>query len=477
MEQTQKTKKKKTYTKQITALAFFGVLAVLCLFNLIFGNKEAHKPALRITAVLDGSYMEDYETYFEERFAGKGAFTFLNESVETLFGKRDSSGIWKGKDEYLLEEIAEPDKKNLEKNLEAVNAFSEAYYNVPVYFMLVPNAASILPDKMPAYHIGEDQDKQFEEIEKKLGTGINWVDVRKTLKKHRDEDIYYRTDKNWTTLGAQYGYEVLAQAMGLDVSKAPKLEPYVVNNDFSGSLAQKSGYGKNYEDSISIYAPDSLKDNLEVLVTDADENMKSATLYDRSKLDGRDKYSLFLGGDHGMLDIRTTAESADRLLVFKDSYANCLIPFLVPYYREIVMIDPSLYKGNLEDVMEGRNFTGILFLYSGNSFVTDSSVGKVLEIRPDTPAVQTTAGSAAVSASQSGETDAGGADGGSGDTDAESRDGGLEETDAESQDSGTGDADAENKGSEPGDDNAGSGDGGSGDTYTDEGEDGQDEAE
>ena len=39
--------------------------------------------------------------------------------------------------------------------------------------------------------------------------------------------------------------------------------------------------------------------------------------------------------------------------------------------------------------MEGRNFTGILFLYSGNSFVTDSSVSKVLEIRPDTPAVQT----------------------------------------------------------------------------------------
>lgn len=465
MEQTQKAKKKKTYTKQITALVFFGVLAVLCLFNLIFGNKEAHKPALRITAVLDGSYMEDYETYFEERFAGKGVFTFLNESVETLFGKQDSSGIWKGKDEYLLEEIAAPDKKNLEKNLEAVNTFSEAYYNVPVYFMLVPNAASILSDKMPAYHIGEDQDEQFEEIEGKLGTGINWVDVRKTLKKHRDEDIYYRTDKNWTTLGAQYGYEVLAQAMGLDVSKAPKLEAYVVNNDFSGSLAQRSGYGKSYEDSIIIYAPDSLKDNLEVLVTDADENMKSATLYDSSKLDGRDKYSLFLGGDHGMLDIRTTAESADRLLVFKDSYANCLIPFLVPYYREIVMIDPSLYEGNLEEVMEGRNFTGILFLYSGNSFVTDTSVSKVLEIQPDTPAVHTTAGSEAVSGSQSGNTDAGGAEGGSGDNDAESQDG------------GTGDTDAENKGSEPGDDDAGSEDGGSGDTDTDEGEDGQDEAE
>lgn len=426
MGQTQKAKKRKVYTKQITAFVFFGVLAVLCLLNLIFGNKKAQKPVLRINAVLDGSYMEDYETYYEERFAGKGIFASLNKSVETMFGKRDSDGIWKGQDGYLLEEIKAPDEKNLKKNLEAINAFSEAYYNVPVYFMLVPNAANILSDKMPAYHIGRDQDKQFDEIEGQLGAGINWADVRKTLKKHRDEDIYYRTDKNWTSLGARYGYEVLAQAMGLDTSKAPKLEPYVVNNDFSGSLAEKSGYGTNYEDSISIYAPDNPKDNPEVLVTDEDKDMKSATLYDISRLEGRDKYSLFLGGDHGMLDIRTTSENTERLLVLKDSYANCLIPFLVPFYREIVVIDPALYDGNLQEVMQGKRFTGILFLYSGNSFVTDTSVGKVLGTRTDSSASQNTAGNVADSAIRPEDQD-----GGSGNADAESGDSSLRDGDTD----------------------------------------------
>lgn len=379
MEQTKNAKKKKVYTKQITALVFFGVIVALSLLNLIFGDKKAQKPALRITAVLNGSYMEDYETYFEERFTGRGMFLALNEAVETVFGKRESNGVWKGRDKYLLEEIKAPDKENLEKNLESIKAFSEAYYNVPTYFMLVPNAANILSDKMPAYHIGRDQNKQFDEIKEELGAGINWVDVCKTLKKHKDEDIYYRTDKNWTALGAQYGYEALVQAMELDTSKAPKLESYVVNNDFTGSLAKKSGHGKNVEDSVSIYAPDNLKDTPEVLVADADGKTKSSTLYDSSKLDGRDKYALFLGGDHDMLDIKTTAENTDRLLVFKDSYANCLIPFLVPYYREIVMIDPALYKGNLQELMQEKRFTSILFLYSGNSFVTDTSVSTVLK--------------------------------------------------------------------------------------------------
>lgn len=379
MKQTKNEKKKKVYTKQITALVFFGLLVALNLLNMIIGNKKVPKPALRINAVLDGSYMEEYETYFEGRFAGKGMFLALNEAVEMVSGKRESNGIWKGRDKYLLEEIKVPDKENLEKNLESIKAFSEENYNVPTYFMLVPNAANILSDKMPAYHIGRDQDKQFDGIKEELGAGINWVDVRKTLRDHKDEDIYYRTDKNWTALGAQYGYEVLAQAMELDTSKAPKFESYVVNNDFTGSLAKKSGYGKNVEDSVSIYAPDNLKDAPEVLVADTDGKTKSSTLYDSSKLDGRDKYALFLGGDHDMLDIKTTAENTDRLLVFKDSYANCLIPFLVPYYREIVMIDPALYKGNLQELMQEKRFTSILFLYSGNSFVTDTSVSTVLK--------------------------------------------------------------------------------------------------
>ncbi len=380
MEQSKKRKKKKVYTKQITALVFLGVLIILCLFNLILGNKKAVKPRITPKSLLDGSYMEDYGNYFTERFWGRGAFKGLNFSVQTMFGKRESEGIYKGNEKYLLEEIAAPDERAMEENIRKIQELAGTYYQIPVYVMLAPNAAYIQPEKLPAYAVGRDQKKQFDDIKEKLGAGINWIEVSKALLKHSDEELYYRTDNNWTSLGAFYGYEALAAAMGLDTSRAPELTPYVVNNDFIGSLAKKSGYGKGYEDSVTIYAPKNIKDSVKILMTDMDTGKKYATLYDSAKLEKEDKYSLFLGGNAGMLDIKTTADTTDRLLIFKDSYANCLIPFLAPYYREIVAVDASIYEGNIQEIMQKAKFTSILFLYNGNSFVTDTYLSKVLSL-------------------------------------------------------------------------------------------------
>ena len=380
MEQSQKRKKKKVYTKQITALVFLGVLIILCLFNLILGNKKAVKPRITPKSLLDGSYMEDYGNYFTERFWGRGAFKGLNFSVQTMFGKRESEGIYKGNKKYLLEEIAAPDERAMEENIRKIQELAGTYYQIPVYVMLAPNAAYIQPEKLPAYAVGRDQKKQFDDIKEKLGAGINWIEVSKALLKHSDEELYYRTDNNWTSLGAFYGYEALAAAMGLDTSRAPELTPYVVNNDFIGSLAKKSGYGKGYEDSVTIYAPKNINDSVKILMTDMDTGKKYATLYDSAKLEKEDKYSLFLGGNAGMLDIKTTADTTDRLLIFKDSYANCLIPFLAPYYREIVAVDAFIYEGNIQEIMQKAKFTSILFLYNGNSFVTDTYLSKVLSL-------------------------------------------------------------------------------------------------
>ena len=380
MEQSQKRKKKKVYTKQITALVFLGVLIILCLFNLILGNKKAVKPRITPKSLLDGSYMEDYGNYFTERFWGRGAFKGLNFSVQTMFGKRESEGIYKGNKKYLLEEIAAPDERAMEENIRKIQELAGTYYQIPVYVMLAPNAAYIQPEKLPAYAVGRDQKKQLDDIKEKLGAGINWIEVSKALLKHSDEELYYRTDNNWTSLGAFYGYEALAAAMGLDTSRAPELTPYVVNNDFIGSLAKKSGYGKGYEDSVTIYAPKNINDSVKILMTDMDTGKKYATLYDSAKLEKEDKYSLFLGGNAGMLDIKTTADTTDRLLIFKDSYANCLIPFLAPYYREIVAVDAFIYEGNIQEIMQKAKFTSILFLYNGNSFVTDTYLSKVLSL-------------------------------------------------------------------------------------------------
>lgn len=199
------------------------------------------------------------------------------------------------------------------------------------------------------------------------------------LKKHRSEEIYYHTDHHWTTLGAYYGYQALSKSMKLDTSKTSDMKPYAVTNAFNGTLASTSGYETGYDEPIYIYAPDNLKNATEAVVNNVNEKKKTATLYDTSKLKGKDKYALFLGGNYPILDIKTTADSTDRLLIIKDSYANSLIPFLIPYYREIVVVDPRYYYDDIEKVMKKDNITSVLFLYNGNTFVKDNSISGVLQ--------------------------------------------------------------------------------------------------
>ena len=67
-------------------------------------------------------------------------------------------------------------------------------------------------------------------------------------------------------------------------------------------------------------------------------------------------------------------EGGRRLLVLKDSYANCFLPFLAPYYREIVVVDPRYYYDDLAMLVETEEITDVLYLYNANTFFQDTSL-------------------------------------------------------------------------------------------------------
>ena len=92
-----------------------------------------------------------------------------------MFGERESEGIYRGEEQYLLEKIAAMDEQAVEENIQRIEELAGTYYNIPVYVMLVPDAANIQSQRLPAYAAGQDQSRQFKKIKDRLGTGINWV--------------------------------------------------------------------------------------------------------------------------------------------------------------------------------------------------------------------------------------------------------------------------------------------------------------
>ena len=295
--------------------------------------------------------------------------------LDRLGGARMENNIYIGKDGQLMEDIEVPDEGQQEANLTAIKDFAETYEDIPVTMMLVPDAACILSDSLPAFAKVEDQRQMFSMAERELGDSVNWVDTVSILNDHKSEKLYYKTDHHWTTQGAFYVFQDAAKTLGIEGDVSDDFVSYTVTDSFNGVLAASSGVGLDEKEQIDIYAPTEGDDD--VVVNYVDEGRKTTSLYDSSKLETRDKYGVFLGGNTSVADIRTVSTSQKRLLVVKDSFADCFIPFLAPYYREIVVVDPRYYSGTIEDIMDTYRITDALILYSGNTFFTDNNISGV----------------------------------------------------------------------------------------------------
>ena len=366
-----------------------GKIFILCLFgvmlvNIIIPDREmseeenrmlASKPKLTFSTLVNGDFMEQYEEYLSDQFAGRDLWHRMKVALDRFGGSRMENGIYIGKDGQLLQDIQVPDQEHLSENLDAIKEFTETYQDIPVTMILVPDAACILNDRLPWLASVEDQNQMISMVEQSLGDSVTWVDAASALNKHKREKIYYLTDHHWTSLGAFYTFQEAATALGIEEDVSDKFLSYTVSDSFNGVLASESGAGLGTEENIDIYVP--REGDNDVIVNYVNESKRTTSLYDSSKLETKDQYGVFLGGNTSLIDIRTVSTSQKRLLVVKDSFANSFIPFLAPYYREIVVVDPRYYSVTIEDIMSSYRITDALFLYSGNSFFTDNSISGV----------------------------------------------------------------------------------------------------
>lgn len=377
-------KKKRGRLESLIGAVFILTLFVVMLINILVPDRKrseeesrmlATRPSLSWSNIMSGDFMEKFEAYMADQFVGRDAMRQVKVTADRIGGAKMEGDIYIGKNGQLMEDIEVADQEHLTANLEAIQNFSANYQDVPVNMLLVPDAACVLSDRLPAFASVEDQKQMISMVRKELGDSVNWIDAVSVLNKHKNEKIYYMTDQHWTALGAFYTFQEAASALGIEEDVSDKYVSYVVSDNFNGMLASRSGVGLDQREKIEIYVPKEGDDD--VIVDYVDEGRRSTSLYDSSKLEERDEYSVYLGEDTSVLDIRTVSTSTKRLLVIKDSFADCFIPFLTPYYREIIVVDPRYYSGTIDDIMNTYRITDALILYSGNSFFKDNNINGV----------------------------------------------------------------------------------------------------
>lgn len=373
--------------EQLVGIIFILILFLFLIINIIVPDKEksvqenrmlATKPKFRLSSLISGDYDEKFEAYMDDQFVGRDMWRKLKVTVDRICGSRLENGVYIGRNGQLLEQIEVADENHLAANIKAIKSFSESQKKIPVRMMLVPDAANVLNHSLPALAKPEDQTQMFSMVRKDLGDSVEWIDVSTELNKHKTEKIYYKTDHHWTTLGAFYAFQAAAPSLGIEGDLSGKYVSYAVSDSFNGMLASKSGVNLGEKEQIDIYVP--TEEDTDLIVDYVDEGKRSTSLYDSSKLKEKDQYTVFLGGNSSLLDIRTVSTSTKRLLLVKDSFANSFIPFLTPYYREIVVVDPRYYSGTINDLMDSYRISEVLFLYSGNTFFKDNNISGVFAV-------------------------------------------------------------------------------------------------
>lgn len=359
----------------IFGLAAAGVLSQEKSWSATEKRELQTRPKASITTIKKGSFQKKYERYLSDQFPARDTWVQVQTSVSRMFGKTESNGVYFGKDDFLLEHYDEEDfdAGQMENNIMALKGFVQrAKKQAQVRVMMVPTKTWAMRDYLPAFAPTYDEQIFYDALRGAFEEDAEvLVPVEEELV-WKDTDgafhTYYRTDHHWTTYGALIGYRSYLQSLSVSDAVQRALEKSAfkcVCTDFLGTTYAKV-HQAGRTDEISIYEP---KRALQVVYNMGERTADS--LYEMEYLGEEDKYSVFTGGNQAVIEITGGEENKKTLLLIKDSFANCMVPFLAEDYEKLVVVDLRQLNVGCDALLEMFAPTDVLILYNSAQFVQD----------------------------------------------------------------------------------------------------------
>ena len=330
----------------------------------------AQKPTVSISAITSGELAKGLTELFCDQFPARRSFTSLKAKSELIMGKQENNGIIFAADGYLVTSPKYEDLSLYEKNLAAISAFcaKSEERGLCAYTFFAPRGADVLTDKLPEKYPSDELTDVWNIACGSLPELITVTDAARE-KATDGEEVWFRTDHHWTHLGAYECYVALGNALGYTPLPLEYWNYECASSDFSGTVYARSGISAAARD--SIYLPIS---TTVFTVTYHTDKKETSTLFDRKKLLGSDKYSVYLGGNFDRVSIRAAGEDRPRLTLIKDSFANSVIPYLAEHF-DLEIYDLRYFKGSINEELASSGVREVLILYGIDTAITDGSLG------------------------------------------------------------------------------------------------------
>lgn len=360
------------------AALFLGAVMTFAVPKAEFSEDEnkylAEFPRFSVSSIREKTFMSGFEDYSADHFPARSAWIGLQTRLQLLMGQREVNGVYILKDR-LLEQVAPPSGKNVANSVLAMSEFAERFDGA-TYLMLVPTAAEIYHGMLPAGAPTLSERTTIDEVYKKV-QNVTTVDAYASLSTNSEQYLYYRSDHHWTSRGAYLGYGALSAKMGFTPVPLDRFNVEHASHNFRGSLYSKVIYSGVDADSIDLYSYPSGANVTGVSVFDGTNWEERDSLYCREFLEKKDQYSVFLGQNQPVVTIATDYPGDNSLIIFKDSYAHSLAPFLALHYSKITLVDLRYLAAPFERVVDLGSYSQALFCYNVKTFVDEDNVRKV----------------------------------------------------------------------------------------------------
>ncbi|MBR2913608.1 MAG: hypothetical protein IKC40_06780 [Oscillospiraceae bacterium] len=346
------------------------IMIVLVYVAVIFNTGFRGFPKPTLKTLSNGVWGTQVEAFLEEKIGFHDSLFRLRSQIDLVFGEKSIRDVYIT-DEMLLEKLDSQDAATIPQSAALLNRFYEKYH-IPTYFILVPSASEIYEDLLPLNAVKENQRQLISETYAAVSTGIRYVDACNILSSLKEEYIYYRNDTHWTSYGAYAVYQSAIHKMGFTAVPYNRYVVSHVRTDFRGDLYESTLYSEIKPDILDRYTYENGAKIVSVTAHYADGSTedRGTALYDESALESGDMYRFYLGKPSPMLEIRTDLENDKRLLIYKDDFADCMIPFLIQHYSEICVVDLTESLEVTHRLADPAKFTQILFLSSMESWET-----------------------------------------------------------------------------------------------------------
>lgn len=326
----------------------------------------AQKPTLNLREGNIEDFIIEYEAYVNDNYGYRNKMIRWNNMFKVkvlkvspvdkvLLGKDgwlyyNSDGViddYRGLNHFTDEEL-QVIKRNLEERRDWLSK-----QGIRFYIMVAPNKHTIYPEYLPGHIKKINDESRLDQLIKYLNktSDIDIIDVREILDNNKsDYELYRKNDTHWNALGAYYGYTEIVKAMEKDFPhiKAIQLENFTIqSNDSVGDLGVMLSLG-------------------DVLVAN---RISLSPKFNSAVEDGLAEKELYPNPDQ--LVVKENKSLSDfNLVMFRDSFATELIPFLSEHFSRSVFIWDQHFNSDvilreqpqvvIHEVVE-RNLSSLLY--------------------------------------------------------------------------------------------------------------------